>query len=473
MPTLSRTQLLTSLLIACLVFGSWMIAVSGDAASPSTKLASPESSSTTFKLARRGANARPVVGKLEESVSVKDFGATGDGHTDDTAALQAALDSGAQRVTIPEGVYMTSGIEIMATSPLTTLQGEGRPTIKLISSPNRVAITCQKPQFLNLSDFILESSGNKDDGHATVGILAVSKSYYSLSNIHLANFSAHGLQVKQCVYWGLENITVNGCRYGISFEVHNNLPCSTVTLSRAYISGCTRGLSLESSVMVALDNCVFEYCGSSTTNDGALHFAGGSANITQLYFEANYRNIYATDAAIIVNGLYELKAEAPNVVTFHGTAFDRRGALQLDHYRIGAARIGPDELTGRDLTIGTNLVAPLAGGSVRWGDTTKETLTGAVTAGTWTTIKAIPAEEMTGAVNSRAHYEYAISAGAADLGTGFDSGTILNGVLRSHSGALPDWLRLHESKDIQIKLDSTSYGLTYKIVLTRVCPGGP
>ena len=193
--------------------------------------------------------------------------------------------------------------------------------------------------------------------------------------------------------------------------------------------------------------------------------------MSQLYFEANYRNLFASDAAMIFNGLFELTAEAPNIVKFVGTAFDRRGALRFDHHQLGAARIGPDQMAGYDLTIGTNLVAPLAGGSVRWGDTTKETIQGKATAGSWTTIKSIPEVEMTGPVNSRAHYEYTVYGGTADLGTGFDSGTILNGVMRSHSGTSPTWLRLDASKDIQIKLDSTSYGLSYKIVLTRVYPG--
>lgn len=193
--------------------------------------------------------------------------------------------------------------------------------------------------------------------------------------------------------------------------------------------------------------------------------------MSPLYFEANYRNIFASDAAMMFDGLFELTAEAANIVNFVGTARDRRGALRLDHFQVGAARIGPDLMAGYDLTIGTNLVAPLAGGSVRWGDTTKETIAGTATAGLWTTIKAIPEEEMTGPVNSRAHYDYTVYGGCADLGTGFDSGTILNGVMRSHSGTLPAWLRLAAAKDIQIKVDSSSYGLSYRIVLTRVYLG--
>ena len=44
--------------------------------------------------------------KLNDTVSVKDFGAVGDGVTDDTAAIQAALDSGASTVTVPDGTYI-------------------------------------------------------------------------------------------------------------------------------------------------------------------------------------------------------------------------------------------------------------------------------------------------------------------------------------------------------------------------------
>jgi hypothetical protein len=267
-------------------------------------------------------------------------------------------------------------------------------------------------------------------------------------------------------------MTVQSCGYGLSFETSNGIPCSTVTITRAYITGCKRGLSFESAVLVGLNNCVLEYCGSSSTDDGALHFAGGGAKMSQLYFEANYRNIFASDAAMTFDGVFDLTAEAPNIVNFEGTAFDRRGALRLDHFQVGAARIGPDLIAGYDLTIGTNLVAPLAGGSVRWGNTTKETVAGTATAGEWTTIKSIPEAEMTGPVNTRAHYDYTVYGGSADLGTGFDSGTILNGVMRSHSGILPNWLRLDAAKDIQIKLDSRSYGLAYKFVLTRVYPGG-
>jgi parallel beta-helix repeat protein len=44
--------------------------------------------------------------RLVQKVSVKDYGARGDGSTDDTQAIQAALDSGAGTVFFPSGVYI-------------------------------------------------------------------------------------------------------------------------------------------------------------------------------------------------------------------------------------------------------------------------------------------------------------------------------------------------------------------------------
>jgi hypothetical protein len=68
-----------------------------------------QSQNIVYTPAGTGAVQTTVQTKLRESVSVKDFGATGDGVTDDTAAIQAALDSGAKRISFVEGeTYLVS-----------------------------------------------------------------------------------------------------------------------------------------------------------------------------------------------------------------------------------------------------------------------------------------------------------------------------------------------------------------------------
>jgi hypothetical protein len=83
-------------------------------------LVSPAGASLVgFQQSGAGAVARTVQAKLRETVSVRDFGAVGDGVTDDTAAIQAAIDSlnaltNAPALFFPRGRYFVSARLISA-----------------------------------------------------------------------------------------------------------------------------------------------------------------------------------------------------------------------------------------------------------------------------------------------------------------------------------------------------------------------
>jgi hypothetical protein len=71
-------------------------------------------STSTFTQSGTGAVERSVTAKLGEFVSVKDFGATGDGTTDDTSDIQAAIDAvsaaGGGELWFPSGTYIATGL---------------------------------------------------------------------------------------------------------------------------------------------------------------------------------------------------------------------------------------------------------------------------------------------------------------------------------------------------------------------------
>ena len=108
---------------------------------PMTK---PTSEQVTFLAAGSGATQRTALDKLRDVVSVKDFGAVGDGVADDTAAIQAAMTAAmGKTLFFPPGLYaMSSAGGTSERQIVLTLTGNLRmvgdsATIKCTSSSHR------------------------------------------------------------------------------------------------------------------------------------------------------------------------------------------------------------------------------------------------------------------------------------------------------------------------------------------------
>jgi hypothetical protein len=108
-----------------------------------------------------GAVERTVDDKLRDVVSVKDFGAVGDGVTDDTVAIQAALNTTTKAIYFPQGTYVVASPN---TTPALTsavadrrIYGEGKLT---------ALATVRKAFYVtgNRTEFSLGCAGNNKIG---------------------------------------------------------------------------------------------------------------------------------------------------------------------------------------------------------------------------------------------------------------------------------------------------------------------
>ena len=95
-----------------------------------------------------GAVNRPINQKLEEQVSVKDFGAIGDGTTDDSVAVQNALQSGAKSIFFPKGTYKFNATinkaPYFSSPPCLIGEGNGWETVFIAQSSSTAILSMQQ-----------------------------------------------------------------------------------------------------------------------------------------------------------------------------------------------------------------------------------------------------------------------------------------------------------------------------------------
>ena len=90
----------------------------------------------TYKHTGASGVNRTIQSKLEDSVSVKDFGAVGDGVSDDTAAFNAAL-SASNSIYVPIGDYLVGEIPLSSNMQI---RGESQISTRLLANGNDVDI---------------------------------------------------------------------------------------------------------------------------------------------------------------------------------------------------------------------------------------------------------------------------------------------------------------------------------------------
>lgn len=240
-----------------------------------------------------GAVATDVQSKLRESVSVKDFGAAGDGVTDDTAAIQAAFSSGAKSLFFPDGTYLFNAAVNLNANSVREIIGQSR---------TNTIIKCRN----DLSDItfftVAANTGIRDIsflGYNTTAGTAVAFSsgtytfsaHSSISNFSISNFNK-GINATSWYNLAIRHGLITGVSTGIDMspltDGGDNGYLNCVYIDDVYfISNTTYDIHANPAIRISelnITNCIFDP-GVSTAK---IYLAQANpCRITNCYGEGN------------------------------------------------------------------------------------------------------------------------------------------------------------------------------------------
>jgi hypothetical protein len=267
-----------------------------------------------------GAINRPINQKLAEIVSVKDFGAIGDGVTDDTAAIQAALNS-EKIVFIPQGTYLCTSA-LTSTSKNVVMYGHSKTSSVLLFQSTAglnfsfdVASVTNIPNTVELRNFTVQANiaisgtgvslvwttwqpqpymsavvdiniyaNNVSTGGFSTGLNVVNcfQSDFSHTNIIGAGNTGIGVTVDSCVSAHFIKVEIAGWLNGFTTS-DTTAQCEGIIITNSTIYSNTIGMTIGHAIFVNVSNTHVQGSTNAIIINGYLaqsNFTGNTFYIT-------------------------------------------------------------------------------------------------------------------------------------------------------------------------------------------------
>lgn len=243
-----------------------------------------------YNQADTGADDRTLRSKLQEFVSVKDFGAVGNGVADDTAAVQAAIDAciagAAAKLYVPAGEYkITSSLNIVVGTAATesgfVIEGDANFQSKFTFSGSGYA-------------FVLGTGANN----------APDAWYVILNNLAIFGANATptgGIKMDGCYFCRFENVAIknftNASGRGIWMNSTTDVPNYHNIIQHCYFRNIPTGIYIDGGTGIGGNSNFIRNCWFGVHSNAAIYNNGGDTNVIE---QSEFNG--STTTAIIMTG---------------------------------------------------------------------------------------------------------------------------------------------------------------------------
>ena len=263
---------------------------------------------------------RTLQSRLQDTVSVIDFGATGNGSTDDTAAIQAGINycrTNHATLYVPPGTYVISTLDLTQGTGFSVV-GAGRGVTTFMPKSGTVAYSTSVGHLFDLTGSFFLSLENFQIGAfnqtpvPATAFFCAQTSTNSSNYLFWKNVYATGKYRVATIY----NTSVESCRLlDCEFYNYQNSSASTLYFSKNNIAGLTSAYATMSSSALVPNDWTFVGCEIHDFTENASSVALNLDQVATLRFIGG--NISAAASA----GQYMSMQNGASNLVFDGTTF--------------------------------------------------------------------------------------------------------------------------------------------------------